>query len=111
MPVDDFTARLRQVLDELAPEARTITYQELALRIAVPPPHRIHKLTLALEALVRAALAVSRAPDALPGRGFFQLLAELGRYQGPDRGAAAAAAHAAELQNLRHTPAPDGRAP
>ena len=34
---------------------------------------------------------------AIPDRGFFQLLAELGRYAGPDRGETVAAAHAAEL--------------
>ncbi len=34
---------------------------------------------------------------AIPDQGFFQLLAELGRYAGPDRGETAAAAHAAEL--------------
>lgn len=111
MSEEDFTARLSAALDALVPDARTITYQELALRVAVPPPHRIHKLTLALEELaradhaagrpLRAALAVSRGPEGLPGRGFFQLLAELGRYAGPDRGPAAAAAHAGELARLR----------
>jgi hypothetical protein len=79
----------------------------LAARVPVPPPHGIHKLTLALEALMRedhlagrpllAALAVSQTAPGIPGRGFFHLLAELGRYAGPDRGQTAAAAHAAEL--------------
>src|SRR3546814_9562843 len=50
-----------------------------------------------------AALAVSRTqkgPDGggIPGRGFFQLLTELGRYDGPDQGPEAAAQHARELQ-------------
>ncbi len=101
-------ARLRACLLPLALARQTITYQELALLAEVPPPQTIHKLTLTLEALARedhaagrpliAALAVSRTAGALPGRGFFQLLADLGRYDGPDRGPEAAAAHAAELQ-------------
>ena len=45
-----------------------------------------------------AALAVSRTAGAIPGRGFFQLLVALGRYDGPDQGPEAAAAHAAELE-------------
>lgn len=118
---DPLAQELRAVLAALAAEARTITYQALAQRIAVPPPHRIHKLTLALEALVRedhaagrpllAALAISRGPEGLPGRGFFQLLTELGRYQGPDRGAAAATAHGAELQHLWRAVAAEGSGP
>ena len=76
----------------------------------MPPPHRIHELTLLLEELVRedhaegrallATVAVGRS--GLPGRGFFQLLAELGRYSGSDQGAEAAACHAAELAVARH---------
>ena len=76
----------------------------------MPPPHAIHKLTLALEDLVRedhaagrpllAAVAVSRTGNGIPGRGFFQLLSELGRYAGPDRGPVAEAAHAAELARV-----------
>ena len=103
----DFTAALRATLVSLARARRTITYRDLAARVPVPPPHGIHKLTLALEALMRedhladrpllAALAVSQTAPGIPGRGFFHLLAELGRYAGPDRGEAAAAAHTAEL--------------
>ena len=103
----DFAAALRAILVSLARAHRTITYRELAAGVPVPPPHSIHKLTLALEALMRedhladrpllAALAVSQTAPGIPGRGFFHLLAELGRYAGPDRGETAAAAHAAEL--------------
>ena len=103
----DFAAALRATLVPLARARRTITYRDLAARVPVPPPHGIHKLTLALEELMRedhladrpllAALAVSRTAPGIPGRGFFHLLAELGRYAGPDRGETAAAAHAAEL--------------
>ena len=101
-------ARLRERLLPLARARQTITYRELAAQTEVPPPQAIHKLTLALEALARedhaagrpliAALAVSRTTGATPGRGFFQLLAALGRYDGSDQGPEAAAVHAAELE-------------
>ena len=104
---DALPSTLRAALLPLARAGRTVTYRELAGLLPVAPPHRIHKLTGALEHLVRedhaagrpliAAIAVSRVGETMPGRGFFQLLSELGRYRGPDRGPAAAAAHAAEL--------------
>lgn len=100
--------RLHAILTDLARKRVCVTYRDLAALAAVPPPHSIHKLTLALEDLIRedaaagrpllAALAVSRGPAALPGRGFFALLRELGRYQGPDSGAEAAAYHGAEVE-------------
>ncbi len=103
----DLATALRATLVPLARARRTITYRDLAARVPVPPPHGIHKLTLALEDLMRedhladrpllAALAVSQTAPGIPGRGFFHLLAELGRYAGPDRGETAAAAHGAEL--------------
>ena len=98
--------RLRQALLDAARARRVITYRDLAALAQVPKPHSIHGLTLALEAMIRddqaagrpllAALAVSRSPGSIPGPGFFHLLAELGRYDGPDRGPAAAMAHARE---------------
>jgi len=105
---DDQTlmARLRQALQHCAAAGNTVTYQDLARLSAIPGPHVIHRLTLLLEALARedhaagrpllAALAVSRV-TGIPGRGFFQLLGELGRYDGPDQGPEAAAQHACEL--------------
>ena len=107
-PDPALAARLRAVLRLQAGRGRSLTYQELALAAEVAPPHRIHRVTLALELLIRedhaagrpllAALAVSRAGDGVPGRGFFELLRALGRYDGPDRGSAAVACHAAELE-------------
>ncbi len=106
--MDDSRRTLRTCLLRLAAERRTATYHELADLAGVPPPHRIHSLTLLLEDLVRedhaagrpliAASAVSRAQNGIPGRGFFQLLQGLGRYRGSDRGAEAAACHDAELK-------------
>lgn len=99
-------AALQRELNACARAGETVTYQELARRVAFPGPHTIHRLTALLEEMVRAdhaaerpllaALAVSRV-TGIPGRGFFQLLAELGRYQGSDQGAEAAACHAREL--------------
>jgi len=104
----DLTQAVRAALEIQAGSGRTVTYRDLAALVPVPPPHGIHKLTLALEDLVRedhaagrpliAALAVSRVGEGIPGQGCFQLLAELGRYAGPERGAEAAEAHAAELR-------------
>ena len=101
-------ATLRRELQDCAAAGETVTYQELARRSIFPGPHAIHRLTLLLEAMVRedhaagrpllAALAVSRAQKGVPGRGFFQLLTELGRYDGPDHGPEAAAQHARELE-------------
>lgn len=100
-------AAIRRTLIAIAGGRETVTYRDLAALADAQSPHAIHKVTLALEDLVRedhaagrpllAALAVSRAQGGVPGRGFFHLLTELGRYQGPDRGPEAAAAHAAEL--------------
>lgn len=106
----EFLSHLRDALAGLAAELRTATYKELAERVRVPPPHTIHKLTLALEELIRedaaagrpllAALAISRGPAGLPGRGFFLLAAELGLYAGSEDGPDARAFHAAELARI-----------
>ncbi len=82
-----------------------LAYLALAEAMGLAGPHRIHRLTEALEDLAKAdhaagrpllaALATGRS--GLPGRGFFQLLRALGRYQGGDEGAEAAAAYAREL--------------
>ena len=99
---------VRACLMRLAAERRTATYHELADFAAMPPRHRIHSLTMLLEDLVRedlaagrpllAACAVSRVRNGIPGPGYFQLLKELGRYDGADRGAEASACHSAELR-------------
>ncbi len=105
--MDELSRVVRASLMRLAAERRTASYHELATMAAVPPPHRIHRLTLLLEDMIRedhaagrpllAACAVSRAHNGIPGPGYFQLLQALGRYHGADRGAQAAACHEAEL--------------
>ena len=107
-PMDQpLVVTLRPVLRTLAAEGRTITYRDLIARAEILPPQRIHRLTLALEQLIRedhaaerpllAVLAVSKVTDGLPGPGFFHLCAELGLYDGPDRGPEATAFHTREL--------------
>ena len=105
---ESLLGELRRALVQVAGERGTITYLALAERIGMPGPRRIHRLTLALEAMVAedhragrpllAALAIGRGGDQIPGRGFFQLIAQLERYDGPDRGAPAITAHQAEKQ-------------
>lgn len=97
------TATLRSLLVDLAREGRTISYLDLALAADMTPPQVIHRVTEALEILIRedhasgrpllAALATRKAGDQ-PGRGFFLLLGELGLYDGPPEGPAAAECHA-----------------
>jgi hypothetical protein len=106
--MDELRRVVRACLMRLADQRRTATYHELATLASVPRPHRIHSVTLLLEDLIRedhaagrpllAACAVGRAQGGIPGPGFFQLLQELGRYHGSDRGPEAAACHGAELK-------------
>ena len=77
-------AAVRAALLPLARAGRTVTYRDLTGLVPVPPPHGIHKLTEALEDLVRedhaagrpliAALAVSRVGESVPT---FQALTDL----------------------------------
>jgi|ADGO01.1.fsa_nt_gi hypothetical protein len=96
-------AALRTQLRRVAAQATTITYQALATELQLQPPNTIHQLTTLLEASMQedaqadrpfiAALVVSKRPPYLPGRGFFQYAAELGRFSGIESEAAAFHAH------------------
>lgn len=96
---------VRAALQRVATQATTITYHALARELELQPPNTIHQLTTALEALMRAdaaanrpfiaALVVSRRPPHLPGRGFFECAAALGRFSGDQ--AEAPRFHASEL--------------
>ena len=116
-PDESLIAAVRAALLVLARDGRTATYQELVQLAAAPGPYRIHKVTLALEVLIRedhaagrpllAAFAVSKAGRGLPGRGFFELLRALGRDGGADDGAV----FRAELEAAkRFWPGPEGAA-
>lgn len=87
-------ACLLPILLPVAQAGRTITYQDIAALLELVPPLTIHRVTEALEALVRvdaaagrpplAAVAVSRTRGGLPAPGFFELLVRLGLVD-PDR--------------------------
>ncbi len=102
---DEESAALEAALLAHARQGRTIAYAALAAEIGLRPPHRIHRLTLALEERVRAdhqagkplLAAVAVGKLGVPGRGFFQLLASLGRYEGAEQGSDALAQHRQEL--------------
>ena len=102
--------RLRPILAASAGRHATLTYLELAQAAGVAPPRAIHRVTLALERLMRedhaagrpllAAVAVSAKRGGTPAPGFFRLAAELGVYFGPERGPQAALFHAMELERV-----------
>lgn len=85
---------VRACLQRIAARSATITYQSLATELRLQPPNTIHQLTTVLERLMHedaaanrpfiAALVVSKRPPCLPGRGFFQCAAALGRFTGID---------------------------
>lgn len=100
-----FLTELEVALKGRARLGRPIGYLELAGELAMAGPHRIHRLTQALEVLARrdqaagrpllATLAVGRS--GIPGRGFFELLGTLGAYRGPQEGDEARRWHAQAL--------------
>jgi len=87
---------LEDCLIRAARAGQTLTYAELAAQLALRPPHTIHRTALLLEDLMRdqaakgepqlASFVVSRARAGLPAPGFFILMRELDRYDGPDTG-------------------------
>ena len=95
----DLVVSLREMLAAQPPEAVPLTYQQAAQRLGLEPPHTIHRLALALEALMQedaaagrpfiAALVVSRSRQGLPAPGFFDTAIALGRLppNPPDRAA------------------------
>jgi hypothetical protein len=101
---------IRRYLGALPDKAGPITYQALAVALAVPPPHTIHTLVLALEQTMRedaeggrpfiAARVISRHRGGLPAPGFFALATALGRHDGAESGASAQRFHAAQLEQL-----------
>ena len=103
----DWQRRAVMALDSAIASRRLISYAELAVTAQIPPPHRIHKLTMWLETLIvddhqsakplRAAWVVSRQSGQIPAPGFFMKCRELGLYNGPVRGAKAEAFHRISL--------------
>ncbi len=95
--------RAEMALTSVIAADRLVTYAELADAATIPPPNRIHKLTLWLETTVvadhqaghklRMARVISRSRGGLPAPGFFIKCRELGLYDGPDDGPLAQAFH------------------
>jgi hypothetical protein len=100
--------RLREHLQGVAARGETITYQSLAKLLGLKPPNTIQQLAHALEALMRedaqaqrpfiAALVISKRPPHLPGLGFFECAAQLGRFRGEN--SVHADFHASELRRV-----------
>ncbi len=105
------TPRLRALLEPVAARGDTLTYQQVARSLGLQPPNTIHRVSVALEALMDedaaaerpllAAVVVSRNRGGLPAPGFFAKAQALGRYTGPETGGEAAAWHASERRALQ----------
>ena len=99
----EWQRRASMALDSAIASRHLISYSELADAATIPPPHRIHKLTIWLETLItddhqsarplRAAWVVSRRRGQIPAPGFFMKCQEIGLYNGPVNGAKAEAFH------------------
>jgi len=109
--------RLRAALMAAAAGGRTVTYGALAQALGLSPPNTIAQVTASLERLMAedsaagrpllSAVAVGRARGGLPGRGFFEAAAALGRFD--PAAETEAAFHAREIAALRALPpAPEG---
>ncbi len=113
-PEPDLVPRLRALLAAQAQAGATISYREAAARLGLVPPGVIGRLGAALEVLMAqdaaqgrpllAALCVSRTGSGLPGRGFFDKAAELGRFAGDPAGPEARDFHAREVSQLLAAP-------
>ena len=99
----DWQPRASMALDSAIASRHLVSYTELAAAAQIPPPHRIHKLTTWLEALVaddhksakplRASWVVSHKRGKIPAPGFFVKCHEIGLYDGPAKGKTAEAFH------------------
>ena len=106
----EWQRRASMALDSAVASRKLISYAELADTAQIPPPHRIHKLTVWLETLVaqdhqsakplRAAWVVSRQRGKIPAPGFFMKCQEIGLYDGPVKGALAEAFHRTLLTKI-----------
>ena len=99
----DWQRRASLALDSAIASRHLISYAELADTAQIPPPHRLHKLTMWLETLVaadyqsasplRAAWVVSLKRGQIPAPGFFIKCRQIGLYDGPAQGLKAEAFH------------------
>ncbi len=106
----DLVAKVRAYLEPLSNAASFVTYGKLARALGLWAPGSVGRITRALETTMRqdaaahrpfiAARAVSRAREALPGQGFFDMARTLSR--GPDEGESDPEFHAREMARLGH---------
>ena len=100
---DSWHGRANMALEAAAAADRLITYAELADAAGMVGRHRIHRLTVWLEARLEAevkagdrmlsARVISRSRGGLPAPGFFMKCTELGIYDGLPDGPQAYAFH------------------
>jgi hypothetical protein len=110
-----FLDRMRQVLSEHQRLQKTLTYLELADKVAIPSPQRIHRVTRLLEKTMKqdvqaglplqAALVVSRVGNGLPAEGFFERARRLGAFDELDP----QAFHQSQLKALFANPVSNSR--
>lgn len=94
------------LLEENRRQRHLVTYRAVIEQLQLPAP-AMATLTAALELLaardaraglpVRSALVISQGASRLPRPGFFECVAQLGRFAGAPDGPAAASWHAAEV--------------
>ena len=99
--------RIRTHLCKIAPNATPITYQALAIAMALSPPNTIRQITTALETLMNAdtaasnpliaSLVISKSGHGLPAAGFFEHAKHLDRYTGDATGVDAKNFHTSEF--------------
>jgi hypothetical protein len=92
---EDFMTRIKSVLNTQAARKELLTYLELADRVAMPGPQRIHRITRLLEKLmkedvaegrpIRSAIVLSRIGHGLPAEGFFDRARRLRIFENDDR--------------------------
>ena len=102
--------RAEMALESTIRAQQCLNYAALAEAARIPAPHRIHKLTGWLEAVItrdhhpgkplRPAAGLSRWRNGLPAPGLFSQCRDLGLYDGPSRCDAAAALHQQLLREL-----------
>lgn len=102
---DQRLAHARDILQEIAARGTTITYRELADELDIEPPNVIQQVARLLEWSMHedaavghpflASVVISQA-EGMPRRGFFELAAALGRFQGNPDGSGAREFHARE---------------
>jgi hypothetical protein len=100
--------RLRAHLAAVATRGLPITYRDAAMALQLTPPHTIRQIAEVLEQLMAedaaadrpfiAALVISRVHNGMPAPRFFELAANLGRFEGNPTGTEAWVFHAAELK-------------